>query len=58
MVVTLLFEMFVSWMFALVQLQQEKDPHHWGIDTHALHVSMRTYDVKFVRAPVRFLLYF
>lgn len=37
----------------LVQLQEEKDPHHWGVDTGALHHAMNECGIDFIRTQVR-----
>ena len=37
----------------LVQLQEEKDPHHWGVDTGAIHHAMNECGIDFIRTEVR-----
>jgi hypothetical protein len=36
-----------------VQLQEEKDPLHWGIDVAAMHRALHTAGIRFARVPVR-----
>ena len=37
----------------VVQLQEEKDPHHWGVDTGAIHHAMNECGIDFIRTQVR-----
>lgn len=37
----------------VVQLQEEKDPHHWGVDTGAIHHAISECGIDFIRTEVR-----
>lgn len=36
-----------------MQLQEEKDPHHWGVDVNAVHGAMHDAGMRFARVAVR-----
>jgi hypothetical protein len=38
-----------------VQLQQEKDPEYWGIDSGLIHAAMKEQGLAFIRSEVRLL---
>lgn len=36
----------------IISLQEEKDPHHWGVDTGSIHHAMNECGIHFIRTEV------